>query len=205
MSDLDNAAAGKSRSSPIGLRRVVVGITGASGAVYGVRALEVLRDLGVETHLVVTKPGELTLDLEMGRSLVDVAPLATEAHACDDLTASIASGSFATAGMVVVPCSIRSLSAIANSYAHNLLARAADVTLKEGRPLVLVVRETPLHLGHLRLMVQAAELGAIIFPPMPAFYALPQSLEDLVDQTVGRVVDRLGFPNCYYRPWTGEA
>jgi 4-hydroxy-3-polyprenylbenzoate decarboxylase len=153
---------------------------------------------------VVTPPGELTLDLELGRSLADVAPLATAVHDCDDLTAPIASGSFSTAGMVVVPCSIRSLSAIAHSYDHNLLARAADVTLKEGRPLVLVVRETPLHLGHLRLMVQAAELGAVIFPPMPAFYAHPRSLDDLVDQTVGRVVDRLGFPNRYYRRWTGD-
>lgn len=185
--------------------RLVVGISGASGAVYGVRILEYLREQGVETHLVLTETARTTLALELGRSPQEVEALAAHAYAPDTLAAPIASGSFETRGMVIAPCSIKTLSAIAHSYSADLISRAADVTLKEGRPLVLVVRETPLHLGHLRLMVQAAELGAVIFPPVPAFYAHPHTLEDMVEQTVGRVLARLGFSNALYRPWAGPA
>lgn len=186
-------------------RRVVVGISGASGVVYGVRLLHALRQLGVETHLVITRPAEMTLEAEMGLTAAAVRTLADYAYDDRDLAASIASGSFATSGMVIAPCSMKSLSAIANSFTDNLLARAADVTLKEGRPLVLAVRETPLHLGHLRLMVRAAEIGAVIFPPIPAFYSHPATVEDLVDQSVGRILARLGFDNAFYSVWrSGE-
>ncbi len=181
--------------------RVVVGISGASGVIYGVRLLEVLREYAIETHLVITSPGAQTLRLELNRAPDEVAALATYAYLPDELSAPIASGSFATSAMLVAPCSIRTLSAIAHSHADTLLARAADVTLKEGRPLLLLVRETPLHAGHLRLMLHAAELGAIIFPPVPAFYQRPHTLDELVDQTVGRILARLGFPNTLYRPW----
>ena len=148
-------------------KRIVVGITGASGVIYGVRLLTALKALDIETHLVVTPPGEVTLEYELAMTLADVRALATYSYDADDLAASIASGSFTTHGMVIAPCSMKTLSAVANSYTDNLLVRAADVMLKEGRGLVLVVRETPLHLGHLRLMVQAAEIGAVIFPPFP--------------------------------------
>ncbi len=185
--------------------QLVVGITGASGAIYGVRILEVLRSMSVETHLVVTDPARLTICVETERTPEEVLALASHTYTLEDFAAPIASGSCATAGMVVAPCSIKTLSAIAHSYADNLLVRAADVTLKEGRPLLLVVRETPLHVGHLRLMVRAAENGAIIFPPVPAFYAHPQTLEEMVDHTVGRILARLGFPNALYPPWQGLA
>ena len=182
-------------------QRLVVGISGASGAVYGVRMLEQLRLLGVETHLVLTQAARMTAALELGCAPEAVESLADYAYAPDNLAAPIASGSFAIQGMVIAPCSIKTLSAIAHSYTADLISRAADVTLKEGRPLVLLVRETPLHLGHLRLMTQAAELGAVIFPPVPAFYAQPHTLEDMVAQTVGRVLARLSFPNTLYTVW----
>jgi 4-hydroxy-3-polyprenylbenzoate decarboxylase len=181
--------------------RLVVGITGASGAIYGVRALTALRTLGVETHLVVTLPGMSTLRQELHVDLKNLQALATHAYDPQDFDAPIASGSFATCGMLVAPCSMKTLSAIAHSHSDNLLARAADVTLKEGGPLLLMVRETPLHLGHLRLMVQAAEIGAIIFPPVPAFYAHPATLEEMIDHTVGRMLARLGIANDLYRSW----
>jgi flavin prenyltransferase len=186
-------------------RRLIVGITGASGVVYGVRLLSALRALNIETHAIVTQPAEVTLREEMGLTVGHVRELATYAYEEGDLAASIASGSFKTQGMVVAPCSVKSLSAIANSYTHNLLVRAADVTLKEGRPLILVVRETPLHLGHLRLMVQAAEMGAVIFPPVPAFYAHPATVEAIVDQSVGRILARLGLDNDLYTVWEGPS
>ncbi len=184
-------------------RRMVVGISGASGVIYGVRLLSALRDLDIETHLVISTQAEVTLRLETDLLVEDVAALASYAHAHDNLAASIASGSFQTIGMIVVPCSIKTLSAIANSYAENLLTRAADVTLKEGRPLLLTVRETPLHVGHLRLLTRAAEIGAIIFPPVPAFYARPQTLDEVVDQTVGRILARMGISSKLYTPWEG--
>lgn len=186
-------------------RRWIVGVTGASGAIYGVRLLEALRVLERETYLVLTEQAALTLRLELNLTPAEVTALATHSYKPLDFTAPIASGSFPTAGMIVAPCTMRSLAAITHSHTDDLLSRAADVTLKEGRPLLLLVRETPLHLGHLRLLVQAAELGAIIFPPVPAFYSHPQTVEELVDQTVGRVLARLGLENDWYRPWEGEA
>jgi len=186
------------------IRRLVVGISGASGSILGVRLLELLQPLPVETHLVITPAAYETLAVECQYTCEQVHALATRVYADDDLSAPIASGSFHTDGMVVIPCSIKSLSGIANSYTSNLLVRAADVTLKEGRSLVLVVRETPLHRGHLRLMSLAAEAGAVIFPPVPAFYTHPQSLDVMIDQLIGRVLKRLGIDNDYYQPWDGK-
>jgi 4-hydroxy-3-polyprenylbenzoate decarboxylase len=174
-------------------RRLIVGISGASGAVYGVRALEALSELGIETHVVISKTAALTLKLEMDRDAADVAALATHRHATGDLAAPISSGSFATIGMLIAPCSVRTMSEIATGVTTSLLSRAADVTLKERRPLVLMVRETPLHLGHLRTMAQLAEMGAIIAPPLPAFYTRPETLADIVDQSVGRALDLFGL------------
>jgi flavin prenyltransferase len=184
-------------------KRLVVGITGSSGAILGIRLLEVLQPRDIETHLAITPAGQMTLEQETGYSLDQVISLATVFHPIDDFGASIASGSFTTLGMVVIPCSIKTLSAIANSYASNVLTRAADVTLKEGRPLILVVRETPLHAGHLRLMELAATSGAVLFPPVPAFYAHPQTLEDIVNNLVGRILMRLGIENEEYLEWGG--
>jgi len=189
-----------SRTRP---KRLVVGITGASGIIYGVRLLRALRAIQIETYLVMTAPAETTLSQEMSMTPAEIKDVATRCYDPDDFAAPIASGSFVTDGMVVAPCSIKSLSGIANSYADNLLIRAADVTLKEGRPLILMIRETPLHLGHLRLMVRAAEIGAVIFPPVPAFYAHPTSVDELVDQSVGRVLSRLGIGNDLYKVWEG--
>ena len=186
-------------------RDVVVGISGASGAIYGQRLLEVLAEMNVTTHLVVTQPASVTIRQELGLEPAAIRSLAAHAYDPTNLAAPIASGSFitSTAGMIVAPCSIKTLSAIAHSYTANLLTRAADVTLKEGRPLILVVRETPLHLGHLRLMVQAAENGAVIFPPVPAFYHRPVTIGEMVDHTVGRILARMGVSNRLYRPWPG--
>ncbi len=169
--------------------RIVVGVSGASGAIYGVRALEALGELGVERHLVVTKAAALTLSQETNLTLADLSARAEVTHRLGDVGASIASGSFRTLGMIVAPCSVRTMSEIATGVTSSLLTRAADVALKERRPLVLMVRETPFHLGHLRTMTQLAEMGATIAPPLPAFYAKPQSIQDLVDQSVGRVLD----------------
>ena len=185
-------------------RRLVVAMSGASGQILGIRLLEVLRAMpDIETHLVISPAARATIVQETDRRPEDVAALADVVYRPGDIGAAIASGSFQTMGMVVVPCSIKTLSAIAHGYAADLISRAADVTLKEGRPLLLVVRETPLHLGHLRLMVQAAELGAIIFPPVPAFYTRPQSVEDIVDVLVGRMLARLGLPNDLFPEWRG--
>lgn len=185
-------------------RRLIVAISGASGAIYGIRLLEVLRqDASIETHLVLTDSARITIAQETPWKISEVERLAGVVHKPGNVGASIASGSFITLGMVVVPCSIKSLSNIAHSNACDLLARAADVQLKEGRPLVLVVRETPLHLGHLRLMVQAAEIGAILMPPVPAFYSQPQTVDDIVNGTVGRILLRLGIDNDLYFEWLG--
>jgi 4-hydroxy-3-polyprenylbenzoate decarboxylase len=185
-------------------RRLVIGISGASGVVYGVRLLEVLRATDIETHLVVSKAAEMTLAYETGRKLADLHALADHVHAAQDLGAAISSGSFKTIGMIVAPCSIRSLAEIAWGTTTSLLTRAADVVLKERRRLVLMVRETPLHLGHLRAMVAAAENGAIILPPVPGFYALPESVADIVDQSVGRALDLFDIETDLVRRW-GEA
>jgi len=183
-------------------RRLILGISGASGAIYGIRLLEALAEhTEIETYLVVSQAARLIIAHETERTAAQVEALAGHAYAPDDLAAPIASGSFTTDGMVIAPCSIKTLSAIAHSYTADLMSRAADVTLKEGRPLVLVVRETPLHLGHLRLLVRAAEIGAVIFPPVPAFYGRPQTVAELVDGTLGRVLARLGVGNELYPRW----
>ncbi|MGA2111028.1 MAG: UbiX family flavin prenyltransferase [Anaerolineales bacterium] len=183
--------------------RLVVGISGASGVIYGIRLLEILQPGPLETHLVITKAARVTIHQETSYKVSQVEALAHTCYSPDDIGAALASGSFATRAMVVIPCSAKSLAAIANGFDSDLLSRAADVTLKEGRPLILVVREAPLHLGHLRAMTQAAEAGAVIFPPVPAFYTHPKSLEDLIDQTVGRVLSRLGIENPYAKTWNG--
>lgn len=188
------------------MKRLIVGLSGASGAIYGVRLLQVLRNVAeVETHLVMSQAARQTLSLETDLSLRDVQALADVVHDARDIAASISSGSFKTAGMVILPCSIKTLSGIVNSYTDTLVTRAADVVLKERRPLVLCVRETPLHLGHLRLMTQAAELGAVIMPPVPAFYHRPQTLDDVINQTVNRVLDQfdINLPDDLFTRWQG--
>ena len=188
------------------MKRLIVGISGASGAIYGVRLLQVLRDVPeVETHLVMSQAARQTLTLETDFSLRNVQALANVVHDARDIAASISSGSYKTAGMVILPCSIKTLSGVVNSYTDTLVTRAADVVLKERRPLVLCVRETPLHLGHLRLMTQAAELGAVIMPPVPAFYHRPQSLDDVINQTVNRVLDQfdIDLPEDLFTRWQG--
>ena len=181
--------------------RLVVGISGASGVAYGLRALDACRELDVESHLVMSKAAALTLVQETGLSVADVQAKADVTHKLADVGASIASGSFPTLGMIVAPCSVRTMSEIATGVTSSLLTRAADVTLKERRPLVLMVRETPLHLGHLRTLVRLAEMGAVIAPPMPAFYARPTTLEEMVDQSVGRALDLFGLSWSPVKRW----
>lgn len=193
----------EARVRPGGTGRLVVGISGASGALYGIELLKALRDKDVETHLVITEAAKKTIPIETDYSVQEVENLATVVHDCVDHAAAIASGSFMTDGMAVVPCSVKSLSAIVHSYNDNLLIRAADVCLKERRKLVLAVRETPLHLGHLRLMCQAAELGAIILPPIPGFYHKPSSMEQLVLHVVGKILDQFQIPHNLFARWAG--
>ncbi len=186
------------------MKRLVVGISGASGAVYGIRFLELLRARpDVETHLVVSDPAKRTIVEETDWAVKDVEAMAARRYDNKDIGATLASGSFKTDGMVIVPCSIKAAASVAHCLADNLLTRAADVTLKEGRPLILVVRETPLHLGHLRVLTALAEMGAVILPPMPAFYNRPKQIEDLVDHTLARVLDRLGLPHQLVAEWQG--
>ncbi|HEV2056328.1 MAG TPA: UbiX family flavin prenyltransferase [Methylomirabilota bacterium] len=186
------------------MKRIVVGLSGASGAIYGIRFLELLRALpDVETHLVVSEAAKRTIVEETDWAVKDVEALATRRYDNKDIGAAIASGSFKTDGMVIVPCSVKAAASVAHCLADNLLTRAADVTLKEGRPLILVVRETPLHLGHLRVLTALAEMGAVILPPMPAFYNRPKQIEDLVDHTLARVLDRLGLPQQLVTEWQG--
>jgi 4-hydroxy-3-polyprenylbenzoate decarboxylase len=185
-------------------KRLIVGITGASGAVYGIRLLEVLRDTAIETHLVMTKAAKRVALLETGRASEQVEALADASYAADDLEAPVASGSFQTMGMAIVPCSIKSLSAIAHCFSETLLVRAADVCLKERRRLVLVVRETPFHLGHLQLMTRVTEYGAVVLPPVPGFYHEPQKIEDIVDHTVGKILDQFGVEHALYKRWEGR-
>ena len=186
-------------------QRLIVGISGASGVVYGVRMLEVLREAGIETHLVMSKAAELTLVYEMDLKPKDVRALATHYHAQSDIGASISSGSFPTMGMVIVPCSVRSMSEIAAGTTGSLLSRAADVVLKERRRLVLAFRETPIHAGHLRTMTQLTEMGAIIAPIVPAFYNRPKTLEDVINHTVGRLLDLFGIDTKLVKRWKGAA
>ncbi len=184
-------------------KRLVVGISGASGVTYGVRVLDALRELGVESHLVVTRAALLTLSQETELSADDLMARADVSHRLNDVGATIASGSFRTMGMIIAPCSVRTMSEIATGVTSTLLTRAADVVLKERRPLVLMVRETPLHLGHLRTMTALAEMGAIIAPPLPAFYAKPASIAEMVDQSVGRALDLFGLDWSAVRRWDG--
>jgi 4-hydroxy-3-polyprenylbenzoate decarboxylase len=190
----------KNKQTP-GVERLVVGLSGASGVAYGIRLLEALRDLGIESHLVMTKPAEMTIGYETDLSPKAVRAKADYVYAPADIGAPIASGSFRSKGMIIAPCSVRSMSEIATGVTTSLLTRAADVMLKERRPLILMVRETPLHLGHLRSLVALAEMGAVILPPMPAFYAEPKKLSDLVDHMVGKALDILGYDWPDMRRW----
>jgi len=182
-------------------KRIVIGISGASGVTYGVRLLSLLQESDYETHLILSDAGRLNIKIETTYEPEAVEAMATHVYDHKDMAATLSSGSFLTQGMVVVPCTIKTLSGIANSYNENLLVRTADVTLKEKRKLVLVVRETPLHIGHLRLMTLAAEMGAHILPPVPSFYHQPKSIEDIIDQTIGKVFDYLGIEHNLFQRW----
>lgn len=184
------------------MRRIIVGLSGASGVIYGIRTLMHLREIeGVETHLVMSEGASVNIRIETDHDVDEIRAMADVVHHPDNLASTLSSGSFKTDGMIVVPCSIKSLSGIVHSYADNLLARAADVVLKEKRKLVLVVRETPLHKGHLEMMVKADDLGAMILPPMPAFYHRPETIEDIIDQTVGKVFDYFDLEHRLFRRW----
>jgi 4-hydroxy-3-polyprenylbenzoate decarboxylase len=185
-------------------KRIVIGISGASGVIYGVRMLELLKETDFETHLIISGSGRLNIEIETRYKPQDVEAMADFIYDHKDMAASLSSGSFLTEGMVVVPCTIKSLSGIANSYNDNLLVRAADVTLKEKRKLVLVVRETPLHIGHLRLMTLAAEMGAHLLPPVPSFYHQPETIEDIIDQTIGKIFDYFGIEHDLFKRWGAE-
>jgi 4-hydroxy-3-polyprenylbenzoate decarboxylase len=183
---------------------LIVGISGASGAIYGVRLLRHLKDAGITTHLVLSRSAEMTLSYELGMSAADARALAGHSHPIGDVGAAISSGSFRTRGMIIAPCSVKSLAEIASGVTGSLLSRAADVVLKERRRLVLMVRESPLHLGHLRNMAAVTEMGAICLPPVPAFYAHPASLEEMVDHTLGRAMDLFDIDLSLTRRWDGE-
>jgi len=182
-------------------KRLIIGITGASGVIYGIRMLDLLQETKYETHLILSNAAKLNIGIETDYSIGDVQKMADVVYADDNLAASTASGSFLAEGMIVIPCTIKSLSGIANSYGDNLLVRSADVTLKERRKLALVVRETPLHKGHLNLMTMATDMGAIIFPPVPSFYHHPTSIMDIVDQTVGKIFDLFGIEHNLFERW----
>jgi 4-hydroxy-3-polyprenylbenzoate decarboxylase len=182
-------------------KRIVVGISGASGVTYGVRMLELLKKTEFETHLIISQAGKLNIEIETSYKPGQVEAMADFTYDHKDMAAALASGSFLTEGMVVIPCTIKSLSGIANGYNENLLVRAADVTLKEKRKLVLVVRETPLHIGHLRLMTMAAEMGAHLLPPVPSFYHQPKTIDDIIDQTIGKVFDYIGIEHDLFNRW----
>jgi 4-hydroxy-3-polyprenylbenzoate decarboxylase len=185
---------------------LIVGITGASGAIYGIRLLEVLSSIkNVETHLIVSEAAEEIIKHETGRRIEDVKELASFSYDIRDIGAQIASGSFKTDGMIVAPCTVKTMSAIANSYSENLLIRVGDVTIKERRQLLLLVRETPLHIGHIRNMERLCEMGAIIMPPVPAFYHKPQTIQDIVDHTVGKMLDLFGIEHTLFQRWPGMA
>ena len=185
-------------------RRLIVGITGASGAIYGVRLLELLRATDIETHLIISRAGQTTLAAETNLKVADVEALADVVHQNTDIAAACSSGSFRTLGMVIAPCSIKTMGEIATGVTPNLISRAADVALKERRRVVLMLRETPLHLGHIRSMAAVTEAGAVVYPPVPAFYAQPKSLEEMVDHTLGRVLDLFDIDIGTVRRWSGE-
>lgn len=184
------------------MKRIIVGISGASGAIYGIRMVEALKGRA-ESHLVISTAARRIISMETSYEVPQIESMATSVHDVKDLAAPISSGSFQTEGMVIVPCSVKTLSGVANSFGENLMARAADVTLKERRRLVLVLRETPLHIGHLRLMVRASEMGAIIFPPVPALYNRPDTLEEVIDHTIGRILDLFEIEHTLFKRWGG--
>jgi len=187
------------------MKQIIVGITGASGVIYGIRFLEVLRELNIETHLILSGVAKKNILIETKFTVEKVEELAYKVHGIEDLAAPISSGSFKTDGMVIAPCTIKTLSGVAHSYDENLLIRAADVTLKEGRRLIVVVRETPLHMGHLELMYKVAQLGGVILPPIPAFYHSPRRIEDLIDHTIGKILDLMEIDHSLYKRWEGVA
>jgi 4-hydroxy-3-polyprenylbenzoate decarboxylase len=199
---MEKKGSAKEMATP--LKKLIVGISGASGVIYGLEMLHILKGLGYESHLVLTGAAKKNILIETNQPIRAVEKAASHVYDEEDLTAPIASGSFLTHGMVVIPCSIKTLSGIANSYNSNLLVRAADVTIKERRPLILVVRETPLHQGHLKLMLAAASMGAVILPPVPAFYHHPQNILDLIHHTIGKVLDGLQIPNQLVQRWGAE-
>lgn len=183
-------------------KRIIIGISGASGVIYGIELLRFLKETkDVETHLILSANARKNIELETSCAASDVEKFADTVHPNDDLADALASGSFITDGMVIAPCSIKTLSGIANSYEQNLMIRSAGVTLKEGRKLILLVRESPLHLGHLRLMTRASQIGAVILPPIPAFYHKPKTIDDLIHQTIGKVLDRLGIEHDLFKRW----
>jgi flavin prenyltransferase len=185
-------------------KKIIIGIAGASGVIYGARMLEILSEMDVETHLILSESGKKNIEIETHYKVREVEEMASHVYDNKDIGAALASGSYLVEGMVVIPCTIKTLSGIANSYNDNLLVRAADVTLKEKRKLVLVVRETPLHRGHLRLMTMAADMGAHILPPVPSFYHHPKTIQDILDQTIGKVFDFFGIEHNLFARWTGE-
>ena len=185
-------------------KRIVIGISGASGVIYGVRCLQLLKRTDYETHLIISQAGKLNIEIETPYTPDEVMAMADFVHDHKNLAAPTSSGSFITSGMVVAPCTIKSLSGIANSYNDNLLVRSADVALKEKRKLCLVVRETPLHKGHLRLMSMAADMGAHILPPVPSFYHRPKTIEDIIDQTIGKIFDYFGIEHALFNRWNGD-
>ncbi|HOP47623.1 MAG TPA: UbiX family flavin prenyltransferase [Desulfobacteraceae bacterium] len=182
-------------------RRIIIGIAGASGVIYGVRLLAILKEIDIETHLVISEAGKKNIEIETGYKSNEIAGMADYVYDNRDIAAAIASGSFLTDSMIVVPCTVKTLSGIANSYTENLLVRAADVTLKEKRKLVLVVRETPLHKGHLKLMTMAADMGAHILPPVPSFYHKPKTIDDIINQTIGKIFDYVGIKHDLFKRW----
>jgi 4-hydroxy-3-polyprenylbenzoate decarboxylase len=194
----------RSPSSAESARRLIVGITGASGAIYGVRLLELLRETDIETHVIISRAGQTTLAAETSLKVADVEALADVVHQNTDIAAACSSGSFRTLGMVIAPCSIKTMGEIATGVTPNLISRAADVALKERRRVVLMLRETPLHLGHIRSMAAVTEAGAVVYPPVPAFYAQPKSLEEMIDHTLGRVLDLFDIDVGAVRRWNGE-
>lgn len=184
--------------------KLIVGITGASGVIYGIRLLELLsKNEAIETHLIISEAGEMNIGYETDWKIEDVKAMASFSYRNNDISARIASGSFKTDGMIIAPCTVKTMSALANSYADNLLTRAGDVTLKERRKLILLVRETPLHLGHIRSMEKLAEMGAIIMPPVPAFYHRPGTIQDIIDHTIGKILDILGIEHNLFPRWSG--
>lgn len=185
-------------------KRLIVGITGASGAIYGVRLLRLLKDSGIQTHVIISKAAKITIAYETSFKISEIENLATVVHPIDDIAAACSSGSFQNLGMIIAPCSIKTMSEIATGTTGNLISRAADVALKERRRVVLLLRETPLHIGHIRSMAAVTEAGAIVYPPVPAFYARPQTLEEMVDHTLGRVLDLFDIDSGVVKRWSGE-